>query len=196
MKCYVCKSGNLSITGCHEYCDNCNFSRFVITEGYIDSCVYVLSELVSNKTFVDDSALYRFVGENIPVHTPKLLEIYQANGIMDTLIQEIKTQAINLHVGVEAYNEKTDKRKDLVCQCQCSEFSPGPLYPKEILCKSCQAKYIHDETTGMYEPEFLCECGCVTWQLIDDASGLSMCADCNAAYIHNHINNTFTRVTE
>lgn len=201
MKCYVCKSGNLIKSGCNEYCDNCSFSRFIVTESYIDSCVVVLAELVSNTKFDTDAALSSYVRNAVTHHLPKLNEFMvnltgEVQPFVNVLVDGVRSQAINLHIGEEVHNE-VEEDDSIKCSCGNNDsFSKGPNYPKDVLCNQCDAKFIYSEETYRYEPEFLCECGSTQWELLDDITGLCICKSCSTAYVHNHKDNTFGMVED
>lgn len=199
MKCFVCKTGNLSVSGCHEYCDNCNFSRFVVTEDYIDSCVLVLASLCSNTKFNNETGLMSFIHMNIESHLPRLHDFMKTMTgdpylFLKMIMDDTLSQAINVQLG-DAKVNAVEKGRDLQCACGCTDFQPGEKYPLEVWCKYCMAKFIFNNELGIYEPEFVCECGYMAWDTVDKESGLSECMHCNAAYIHNATDNTFTRVT-
>jgi hypothetical protein len=200
MKCFVCKTGNLTASGCNEYCDNCSFSRFIVTDLYIDSCIVVLAELVSNTKFDNEQALRNFVRNSITSHLPKLNEFMfnftgEVTPFTNALVDGIKAQAVNLHIGEEVHNF-VEKGRDLRCSCGNEQnFTAGPMFPEDVICDACHAVFAYNEKLGTYEPEFLCECGNMTWTLLDDITGLCECKECNTAFIHNHSDKIFTMLT-
>jgi hypothetical protein len=195
MKCYVCKSGNLVASGCHEYCDNCSFSRFIVTENYIDSCVALLGELVSNTRFDNEVALSKFVFHQIKDHLPKLHsfmeDVADSSSFVYMLMDGIKSQSINLQIDSSMINAKEDDS----FKCSCGSESAQQLSAHEIVCTQCGCKYFYSEENGRYEPEFICECGCTSYEQ-EDGSALANCTQCYTLYVHDEVHSIFRRVVK
>ncbi|MNH05135.1 hypothetical protein D3C79_644510 [compost metagenome] len=103
MMCYSCKEGKVTRSGCHEYCDKCNYTAFVVTTEYVSSCAYMLGTLVSNTKFDDVDGFADTVKLLIVDHLP-LMDTY-LNAMVDTkarnkffhaLLEEVKIHAVNL----------------------------------------------------------------------------------------------------
>lgn len=186
MKCYVCKTGNIRRAGCHEFCDNCSFGRFVVDDNYIETCIRVVASVTSNLTFENDKDFGGYVWDVIRDHLPLLMDymntLDEDSGFAYTFVDGVKTNSINLTIGNMVNNEQ--KSTDLVCQCgNDHNFLKGNVYPKEIICGECRAKYIYSETEHKYMPEFLCECGWAAHTDPSQADGLCFCTRCSEPYM-------------
>lgn len=185
-KCPVCKTGALLPSGSHVFCDKCNFSSFIMTQGYIDSCIVVLAELTSNTKFTDKRAFATTVLGHIAQHLP-MLDTY-LNTIVDgrqelgtSIFKAVEDQAINLQLGEEVLNA-TAAAYNLRCQCGNEDFymvSPGKLVCTN---EDCEAVYLYDEAQGNYQPEFLCKCGSASY-IEDEGEPIVQCNGCAAAYL-------------
>jgi hypothetical protein len=199
MRCYTCKTGKLTVSGCHEYCDNCGFSRFVVTDNYIDSCIVVLSQLVSNTKFNSKQYLKNFMEQAIKTHLPKLNEfIGNLTGdiapFVNQLVESTTVQAINLQVDEEVHNE-VEQGRDLQCQCgNNSEWTYGPKFPSQLFCDECGAEYVINQELGIYEPHFLCGCGGASFELVDIISGLGICRTCGKWHTHDGVRDIYKEV--
>lgn len=184
-RCPVCVKGKITLSGSHKYCDNCDYSVFVVTQGYLDSCVILLSDLTSNTKFPSKSAFAETVFYHIEHHLPMLnryLETImggrQAFGA--TMLLAVETQAINLQIGEELLNAE-DAVRQLRCQCGADDFHVQS--PSRLVCKTCNALYIYEEAEGIYKPDFLCKCGFAAYNTDDDDSPLVQCKQCNKVYM-------------
>lgn len=103
MKCYSCKHGNVTQSGSHLYCDNCNFSAFVITSEYISDCAAMMGTLVSNTKF-DSVEGYRdtvlgFIDIHQPVFSAYLhqeLDKHAFDKFFTTFLEEVVVHSVNL----------------------------------------------------------------------------------------------------
>jgi hypothetical protein len=194
-KCPVCNVGKLVTSGAHVYCDNCSFSHFNMTDDYIESCAAVLSSLVSNTKFktYDD---FRLVSvQHIQTHVPVLYEyitmtLSGQESFITSILDTVKTQAINLQIDSYVHGPEESGR-DLVCQCGAGDQF-NMVKVGELVCMSCDAKYIYSEETGDYYPEFLCGCGYASYEVYDDF--LCRCKECKTVYAHDTVNKIFRRV--
>ena len=192
-QCPVCKSGKVVQSGTHEYCNNCNYSQFMLTDNYIDSCVNVMATLTSNTRFASKEVYQNIVRQHIYKHLPVLSywlnTLQHEANFIDRFCEDTMTQAINLVIDQEVINE--EKNNDLVCQCGCSSFNL--VTQRELTCVDCGALFEYDEAQGIYVPYFLCSCGNVKYEEID-LSGLCECTQCQTAYIHDKEHKIFRRV--
>lgn len=193
-RCPSCTTGLLKLSGSHKYCDKCNFTVFELTQGYLESATGLLAELVSNTKFPTRNALGHDILGLVESHLPKLNEYFtsvtsgQAE-LLAKVMESVETQAINLHIGKEAFNE-SQVAKDLRCTCGNEDFKM--LSPGELEC-SCSAVFRYDEQEGIYKPEFVCKaCGCITWEHED--APLVGCANCHIVYTHDVVHNIFRMV--
>lgn len=191
MKCLNCKTGKLEVSGSHKYCDKCNHVEFVLTSDYVDACVVVLSELVSNTKFEDRKALGRTLLQHISDHLPMLERVLgtmiQGRAeFMASMMETVEDQAINLVLGGETLNEE-EAEKTLTCRCGCEKFViNGPF---ELSCEDCGAPFFYNEDRGIYLPLFKCDCGSI--RVAIDGS-LGTCKECNAGYLYNKRERKFT----
>lgn len=198
MKCLLCKTGNVVLSGSFEYCDNCRYCRFVVTDDYIDACTKVLAVLMSNTNFNDSEAAAYFVNEHIKNHLPKLFDFLTSleNGMQqltDEIIKLTFDQAVNLQIGGKIVGE-SEEPDDLVCQCGCTVFKPIDNF--KTMCMGCGALYkSSSETNGRYEPEFLCECGYAAYET-EEGTNLVHCKGCGQPFLHIMPADYFERVGE
>lgn len=183
-KCFVCKTGNMTLSGSHLYCDSCSFTRFVVTNDYIDACVVVLADLVSNTQFNNRKDVANALFEHIEKHLPMLDQYLNTvtNGqknLGGILFSAVEAQAINLKIGTEHINP-VEVAKKLVCACGDNRFH-SPNKVSEVVCTSCNAPYDYKEDTGMFEPRFLCKCGYTSWY--DEDDHLILCKQCDKPYM-------------
>lgn len=181
-KCPSCIVGNLIQTGAHVDCDKCEYSAFVMTEYYIDSCAVVIGELVSNIKFNDNNALRRIV----LAHTRRHLPMFDAyldslesgeTQFMASFMMKVKDNAINLQIGPEMLNEEQAVQA-LKCSCGAADFSI--ISPFKLKCK-CGATFKYSEVMGRYMPDFICY-KCENFSFNDIDKILFECADCKVAY--------------
>lgn len=193
-KCPVCKTGNLVKSGAHLYCDKCSFSQFVLTDDYMNACINLLAELVSNTKFPGPkefgSALMYYIAMHLPQLDDWLATVVSGkNELLEQIYDSVVAAAINLQIGEETFNEQ-EARESLRCQCGCDDFELVKV--GELHCRGCNAKYVYNHEEGIYEPYFLCECGQAAYTTLDDY--LCQCV-CGALYIHDETNHIFRRVT-
>lgn len=182
-KCFVCKTGHMTQSGSHMYCDKCNFTHFVVTPGYIDACVVLLAELVSNTKFNSRKDVARAVFEHITSHLPHLDNYISTvvNGqeaLGGTLLPAIETQAINLQIGITVHNPETAANN---LRCQCGSESFHMVSVGKLDCKECTAEYKYQESSGTFQPTFLCKCGSAAWY--DEDDHLVLCKSCDKPYM-------------
>ena len=194
-KCPVCKTGNLVKSGAHLYCDKCSFSQFVLTDDYLQACIHLLAELVSNTKFPGPKEFGSALMYHIAMHLPRLDDwlatiVSGKTELLEQIYNGVIAAAINLQIGEEAFNEQ-EARESLRCQCGCYDFELVKV--GELYCRGCKAKYVYNHEEGIYEPYFLCECGQATYEVLDTRSGLCQCV-CGALYIHDETNHIFRRV--
>src|SRR5206468_5193983 len=70
--CFVCKTGKLTTRGCHEYCDNCDHMRFVMTPDYLATAAQLVGALMSNVKVLNAEILPQIVEDMIVSHLPQL----------------------------------------------------------------------------------------------------------------------------
>lgn len=182
-KCYVCKTGHMSKSGSHLYCDKCNFSRFIVTNEYIDSCVVVLADLVSNTKYATKQDLARSVFVHIASHLPMLDQYLSTvvNGqeaLGGVLFPAIEAQAVNLQIGTDILNPE-EAVKSLRCQCGSESFNMHS--PSKVVCAKCTATYRYQESSGKFMPEFLCQCGCAAYT--EEDKFIVTCSGCDKPYM-------------
>lgn len=197
--CPVCKTGELIPSGSHLYCSNCQFTLFHMTAYYIEASAVLMGTLISNTTFVDDEALGRVIARYMFEHLPQLHRFVGdiKNGMdefMSTFIDNAKSQAINVVVGNTVTNEEPQNKK-LKCKCGSDDFKRADTVA-DIWCVDCEAQYVFNQQTGLWEPYFLCQCGNVTYSIDEHYSitGMVFCSDCEIVYLHDSVNHIFRKV--
>lgn len=195
-KCPVCKTGNLTKSGSHLFCDKCNFSQFVLTDDYLSACVNLLAELVSNTKFPSHKEFGAALMYHIAMHLPRLDDwlatiVSGKTELLEQIYDGVVSAAVNLQIGGKTFNEQ-EARESLRCQCGHDDFELVKV--SELHCKKCKAKYVYNQEEGIYEPYFLCEfCGQASYEVLDPSSGLCLCV-CGALYVHDEVNHIFRRV--
>lgn len=195
MKCPTCITGNLNTSGCHQYCDKCNFSQFSINDDYLENCKDILATLVSNTRFNDEMAFGAVLMEHVVHHLPRfsvwLSQVHSGKEeFLDMLLEQVKSRAINLQIDQQVRNEEKDN--SLVCQCGGNDFLARTV--GEIYCTHCNARYDYEEERGEYTPYFLCQCSGVSYTSLDTKSGMCECDTCGILYLHDPINKLFRMV--
>lgn len=103
MICYACGKGKLTQSGCHNYCDNCNFTIFVMTPDYISSAAAIVGTLVSNTEFKDPEGFVETVQAMIELHLPVMhtsmtqhIDPKALPKFFKAFLDEVKIHSINL----------------------------------------------------------------------------------------------------
>lgn len=187
MNCPTCVVGELKLSGSHEFCINCGFIVFKMTQDYIDVCAKVLGVLVSNTIFSDNKAMEEQMVTLIERHLPKLDSWLStiSNGyheLIQTMRDQVKAHAINLQIEGTMLNEEKDT--SIVCRCGNKvNFSFGTKLT-ELECDECGAEF-YAEPGKSFKPVFQCKCHSITYTVIDPNSStvLVTCDECAMIYI-------------
>jgi hypothetical protein len=194
-KCPTCVTGNLERSGSHMFCDNCNFSMFVMTPDYMSAASGLLAELFSNTAFRNNEEFEATASYHIATHLPlfsNFLERLESGKeeFLTKFLITVKDTAINLQIGAEVLNE--EENNDLRCSCGETQFNQ--IKVGELACRVCEAIYKWDEDKSKYMPWFLCVCGDTKVNFSDDGSNLCSCGMCDKLYMYNKRNDTFIQV--
>jgi hypothetical protein len=122
--------------------------------------------------------------DHIAMHLPQL-DLYLTsvvNGqeeLGSAIMMAAEAQAINLQIGQDILNPD-EAEQSLRCQCG---FEGGFRMVKvnELLCDSCGAEYNYNETSGLYEPVFLCACGWAAYE--EEDKHIVGCSNCGTPYM-------------
>jgi len=180
-KCLACSTGVLKQSGNHMYCDSCEFSSFIVTDGYVDACSAVIGLLISNTEFSNEEQLKLFVLTLIDKHLPMLANymhtiVSNKEGLLKVIVEAAKIHAVNLVIGDDVMNEKDD---DLVCTCGSEQFSMEA--PGKLRCIKCGDSYAYNEESQLYERKFVCVgCGHTVYSVLDEY--LAICNKCSLGY--------------
>lgn len=183
-KCPICSKGSLVVSGSHEFCDACTFTRFIVTPDYIESSKVLVATLLSNTSYPNEDTLIESVGLLIEMHLPMLYSYMRSmvNGQEAFLIKftrEVDSHCINLQVGPKKHNEQ-ELPRDLVCSCGSTNFYRQDKITS-LKCRGCSAGFEYNKYTHRYEPIFSCTfCGWNKPEIIDEV--FSQCGNCKNAH--------------
>lgn len=195
-KCALCKTGKVTSSGSHDFCDNCGYSAFKVTDDYIHVCSNLLATLCSNTKFVMKEDYEAILERYIYMHLPRLYNWLEtiATGrqrALADIAEVVQQSAVNLQIGHDINNPQ-EAANDLACQCGSDDFAIQTA--AMIVCMNCTAVYKYDKDRGIYYPEFLCSCKWASYEEIDSRSGLVACNNCSKAYVHDKEYGIFRQV--
>lgn len=170
-RCPLCEKGQLTRSGAHDYCSDCVYTGFNITEDYKHACNNVLATLCSNTKFGSQSDYEGLLERHMFMHMPRYYNWLESvttgrMRMLSKIAEEVKQSAINLQIGHDINNPE-EAANDLVCQCGSNAFKTY-LLPSRLVCESCDALYVYNENEGIYMPEFLCRCGYAAYEVLED----------------------------
>lgn len=146
-KCYSCKVGNVTQSGSHEYCDNCNFTAFVMTPDYVSSCANIIGTLVSNTKFDSFEAFVETTVVLIDTHLPvfaeyldKRMDKIAYKKFMNAFFEEVQMHSVNLQGPMNLANATAEASKYDCIRCG----EPNSILPIDSMlaeCRSCKKPY-------------------------------------------------------